>query len=404
MHTIPRAIACYAVSSTIVVASVCASAKRAHPTESLLSGFVRFDARRFVNIVDSGYAFVPHGPSNVAFFPAYPSIAHCLTRLSTLNPALVLLAISQFSLLCAFVVSHAYLRLRRERGLDPKCGQDASRPGQSWHIADTYSLWAFALWPTTFFLRLPYTEALFLLVMVLAMYAMEAAWPVSAIAAIVGLATAIRPVGVAIVAPFAFYAIDHLERRSKRLLHLMWIIPLANWGLLAYMAFLQSRFGDPFAFARTQVYWRMRPFDSACDKALALCSLQPFWSVYVPGSPGYFGGFANLDNVFGQMRFSNPLFFGAAIALTLVGVYKRWVSPRETALACFLLAIPYITRSHEMCMESHGRFAAVVFPVYIVMGELLARAPRVTALCFLGICALALAWFSAGYARGQPFF
>jgi hypothetical protein len=70
-------------------------------------------------------------------------------------------------------------------------------------------------------------------------------------------------------------------------------------------------------------------------------------------------------------------------------------------LAALLLGIPYFTHGYRHLMLSQGRFAAVAFPVYIVMGRLMARAPAplVAALCALSGFMLTVyaALFAAGY-------
>ena len=75
------------------------------------------------------------------------------------------------------------------------------------------------------------------------------------------------------------------------------------------------------------------------------------------------------------MQFANPIYFIATWGLIGVGWFKGWLNRNELALAAGLLLIPYVTRSHEMCMASMGRFAAVVFPAYLVLGHVLARMP-----------------------------
>ena len=74
---------------------------------------------------------------------------------------------------------------------------------------------SFALYPVTFFARMVYTESLFLFFCVLALYAMERKWPLAVIVAVIALATAIRPVGVALVPPL-LCIFGPAQRRSGR--------------------------------------------------------------------------------------------------------------------------------------------------------------------------------------------
>ncbi len=54
-----------------------------------------------------------------------------------------------------------------------------------------------------------------------------------------------------------------------------------------------------------------------------------------------------------------------------------------------------------MCMASQGRIAAVVFPVYLVLGRLLCGAPLVVSAGILGLSAVYLAVYAALFAAGH---
>ena len=60
-----------------------------------------------------------------------------------------------------------------------------------------YTVLALALFPTSFFMRMVYTESLFLFLVLLTFVAMQRNWPLAVIAVIAGTATATRSVGVA---------------------------------------------------------------------------------------------------------------------------------------------------------------------------------------------------------------
>lgn len=364
----------------------------------------QFDAYHYEHIARTGYRYSPYGRSEVAFFPAWPLAGRIARRLTRLSPLATYLVLSNAFLLGALLAFRVYVAGPRLSGQPNTAFVAAPTSEVSQRRVIGYSLWAFALWPATFFFHMPYSEAMLVVVGILALYVMQQRWRLPWVAAIVGLATAVRPVGVALLLPLAWYTVECRDGWRSRLTNLAWVLPLGCWGLLAYMTFLQIEFGNPLCFANTQYYWRMRPDLGWWDKALSLTAGEPFWAIYVRGMPGYFGGFSNWSNVFGGMRFFNPLFFGGAAVLIGVGAYRRWLSRKEVLLSAGLLVIPYLTRAYEMCMESHARFAAVVFPVYIVLGHLLARLPRVLALGILGISAVFLAWFAAGYAASRPFF
>jgi hypothetical protein len=63
-----------------------------------------------------------------------------------------------------------------------------------------------------------------------------------------------------------------------------------------------------------------------------------------------------------------------------------------------MLLIPYVGRAYEMGMGSMGRFVAVVFPIYLVAGQLSMRAPRASRVLVLAIAGVFQAVYAALYA------
>jgi hypothetical protein len=377
---------------------------------------MRFDAPRYERIVENGYTYSPEHGSNVAFFPAYPMVARVLRATLGMPTFVALLIVSNACLAGATFVFSRYLAVRRELDADGNPRADHGPPGSAISPAtqfpatrgatSAYALWTFALLPTTFFFRMPYSEGMFVFVAIAALYAMERGWALPWTVALVGLATAVRPVGVALLFPLGWFVIMRSKAKRScpsRRCHAVWAIVFGCWGLLAYMLFQYARFGDALAFAKTQTNWRIRADGGLSDKALSLASWEPIWSVYTPDSPGYFGGFANGEWL-RSMRFFNPVFYCGTAALVVIGTVKRWLTNYEILLAAGLLVISYLTRAYEMCMESQARFAAVVLPAYIVLGILLSRLPRWLAFVILASSSLGLGYFTSQYAAGYNCF
>ncbi|HEV3022559.1 MAG TPA: hypothetical protein VGX76_08825 [Pirellulales bacterium] len=111
-----------------------------------------------------------------------------------------------------------------------------------------------------------------------------------AVAAIVGLATAARPVGIALVAPFAMYLRNEACTLREFLRRAAWLLPLACWGLAAFMIYQQAAFGDPLAFARAQSEWRQtEPPESLVERVVDLLTLRPVRAVYDSSSACFWG-------------------------------------------------------------------------------------------------------------------
>ena len=354
--------------------------------DPLLVATTHWDGQHYLDIASEGYSYDPKRQSSVAFFPLYPVLVAGMHRTAGLGVEWAGLLVAHVLLLAGFVMLAAYVHRR--------CLPDSPR-------AATWAVLAFGLFPTTFFMRMTYSESTFLLLAVLAMFGIQRRWRPLVVAGIVGLATATRPVGVALLAPLWLYVWRQSESPGKALGRITCLTPVALWGLLAYMGFQYVQFDQPLAFAQTQGHWHQRPAEVWGGKALALAAWEPIWSAYMPSEPGYAGRPGSDVPAWLSLPLANPVFFVAAAALVGLGAAKRWLSGPEILLAAGLLLIPYVTRGFDMCMASQGRFAAVVFPMYLVIGRLLCAAPLVVSVGVFVLSAVYLAIYAALFAAGH---
>jgi len=377
---------------------------KANEPRGFLGSLARIDGLNYQEVAEQGYSYQDGVASSVAFFPAFPVAARWLSRMTGMDTVLSMVLISNTCCFASFVLMGVYLQRRHAwpDGLDPR---DHRGPHADFGASpsDTYALLAMALLPTTVFFRLAYTESMFLCIALLALYAMVRRWPPIAVALIVGLATAVRPVAVALLLPLFWYVRKSSGTKWHTIRHLAYVIPLACWGLAAYMLFQYVKFGEPFAFALTQKYHRMRPVGTASEQILALLSWEPIRDTYDPRSPGYWQALHYSPSRLLSLEFANPIYLVGFAALIVLGAWKRWLTTYEVLLAVPLLAISYFTRAYEMRMLSQARFAAVVFPAYIVLGQLLARMPLAVAASLLALSGLLLGLYAALFAAGYPF-
>ena len=364
---------------------------------------VRGQGPPYAEIVQEGYAYEPKSPSSVALFPAYPLAARLAHDGFGLSVPWALVGLSHLSLAAAGILLAAYAHHRYPEA--PEVRQ--------------YALLALGLYPTGLFFRMAHSDSLFLFLALLAMYGLLRRWPLVVCALVIGLATATRPVGVALLVPFAL----HVWRRAgegptrgggdtatrrwdalalRRLAMLVILLPLACWGLFAYMAYLHAEFGSAWCFAATQDYYTRRPPFTPSEKWLGLLSLKPFWTAYDSTSPVFWAILDPRTPACFSLAFANPIWFALALVLTIVGRLQRWLDWSETSLAACLLAIPYLTRSFEMGMVAHGRFTSVAFPIYLVIAQLLVRLPPPLAAALAALSAILLAIYSALFSAGYP--
>ncbi len=351
----------------------------------LVDTLTLWDAQWYLEIAEKGYWYDAGQPSAVAFFPAYPVLVRALRWTTGLGLPAAGLAVSHTLLVAAYALLIVYVRERFPQGPPALAG---------------YCLAALAVFPTGVFLRMAYTESLFLVLCLVAMLGMERRWPLGAVALVVGAATGTRAVGVALLLPLAMHAREQSGSWRRAAGRLVWAGPLAVWGLALYVAYQAWAFGEPWAFVKTQQYWRMRPPVPAGETMLALLSWEPIWSVYLRGAPGYWGDIdPGVPLVLSYHSANCVVFVGAAVLLA-VGAATGWLSARELALGACLLAIPYFLAGYRFCMGAQGRYASVVFPIYLVLGQLLCRLPWPVAAGVLALLGGYLGWFAAMLAAG----
>lgn len=358
--------------------------------DSYLDGFFAWDGQWYERIAAEGYSYSPKRQSSVAFYPGYPLAAAALSRLTGLATRPALLVVTHASLLGAFLLLAAYAQSRYAEG-----GGD---------LAD-YTLLAFALWPTSYFFRMAYSESLFALLLIAAMLAMEIGCRPVYVAIIAGAATGCRSVGVALLPPLAMYVWACSRAPAKAVAQGTLLLPLACWGLLAWIGFQWIAFGDPLAFIQTQQHWSTRQTSLlSWDGITALVTLRPIRSVYDATSPCHWGNFPPRDNPLFNLMFANPIWFLVTVALVVLGRVKGWLSNRETALGAGLLLIPYVLQADRACMAAEARYASSVFPAYLVVGQILTRLPGPLASVLLALSAVMLAVYTAMFVSWYWFY
>jgi hypothetical protein len=384
-------VGCYVLTSAVVIVGACAGRTLLKPggpprweeRNDPLTWFASWDGVWYCRIAEGGYVYQPGRPSRVAFFPLYPFLASGLARFAGMDYLLALLVVSHVSLATAFAVGWAYSRRRLATGPPTASG---------------FALLSAGLLPATLFFRMAYTESLFLLLVVVTLHGMERRWPLAAVAAVIGVATAVRPTGVGLLLPLIWYVWQRPESGARRVAHLAALLPLGIGGMVAYATYLWIAFGDPLAFAHAQSNWRIREPVPIAQKVECLITLEPVRSVFDPASPCYWARRDGAAPAPFNYNLVNPIYFLGTAGVILLGAAKRWLLPQETLLGVGLLLAAYYGRGYEMGMVGAARFASVVFPAYLVVGQLLARLPLPLAGGILACAAGGLFVYSAMFA------
>ena len=200
-----------------------------------VTSFERFDGLWFLRIATGGYR---DGDGSAAFFPGYPLLIRAVSPLVGGHPLAAALLVSNAAALGAMVVLYFLTAAEiTER------------------VARRTVLYL-AVFPTSFFLLAPYSEATFLLLVLLSLWeARRSRWWVAGAAGIAAAAT--RNIGVLLVLPLAAEAIH--QRREGRpgstAARLAWAAaPVA--GLVVYLGYWQATAGDWLAPIHQQANWQ----------------------------------------------------------------------------------------------------------------------------------------------------
>lgn len=380
----------YAISSTFVLLSawfgmtfVKQSSLSVEPGYDYWFALDRWDGAYYRDIARDGYRYDPDKQGVIAFFPAYPMLIRAGVALTGARVEVAAVVVAHLLFVMSCVLLHAYARLRLA---------DVRMAG--------LAVLGFAVLPTTVFFRLGYSESTFFFFVVLFLLGVERGWSWMVLALIAGAATATRSPGVALLVPLLLEMWRRFPSGRSFLPRAAIAVPIACWGLLAFMGYQWHSFDEPLAFAKIQKNWGGIGGE-AKDIPIPLATYEPGWGTYDPGSPRHWKKSEFHDRAPFSLRFADPIYYTGILFLILFGACRGLLNSREWLLALTLLAIPYLTRGYTGSMGSFGRFAAVVVPVYVVGGWLLAKMPAwlvglIVAACTFWLCVYAML-FTAGW-------
>lgn len=357
---------------------------------SVFGGYLRFDGNWYVLIATRGYWFDGvdvQGP--VAFFPAYPAMLWALHALTGMS---VKLLGSLVTIACGAAALVAIARWFADR------------------LEDRVARIAFVtllVYPYAFYLfGAVYADALFLLAAVGAFLLLERDHPV--LAGLAGaLATATRPVGIALVIGLVAVTLwrRHAVERpaGRRLPRVEWRrlrpadagVLLSAAGLLGYIVYLGVRFGHPFAFDEVQ---RAQGWDQGSGPRTWF---KITWFQQIKNLPGWIGEWLDTGDAvtFERIQYALTVLLQGALVLgscaLVVLVWRRLGWGYGTYCAA-LLAIALLGTKD---FQGTGRYLLAAFPLFAVLGGVLARHDRLRWAWWIGSAALLTLW-SFSFGRG----
>jgi 4-amino-4-deoxy-L-arabinose transferase-like glycosyltransferase len=306
--------------------------------------WARWDSGHFIEIARHGYhggGFLP------AFFPLYPGAVALVGRILfghyILAGILISLAASAGSFWLLYRISERHF------------GDEAARRAVIY----------LALTPMAVFLQAVYSESLFLL-LALAVFVLAERGRFGAAGVAAGLALLSRPTGVAL-----FPALALLTWNATKSVRRVALSMAGGLLFLAYPLVLRQQRGNAWGFLHAEKYWQRQtnawgPFnglwsaiDAAWDGIQQLLGRVPHPDLAT-----------NPDRI-AVLNLEYLLFLIVFLALTVL-TWRRLGAPYGL-FAAISLAIPLSMPDRFYPLESLPRFGLVVFPFYMVLGQLGAR-------------------------------
>lgn len=287
----------------------------------------RWDATNYEYLAEHGYTDEGHERLFIVFFPLYPLLVGVFyyTWFSYFVSALFVSAV-------AAVAAGYFIQVLVARD----GGDDAEAER---------GLWYMSLFPTAYFMAMPYTESLFLAT---ALGAFVAArndrWVWAGVAG--ALCTATRMQGLALIPALALEALWRHRSRAPRKAYWLLLVPV---GFYVYLGLNLVVFGDMFAFQDIQrTHWfheAIWPWDGLKDTFQAIDDYPP-----------------------GSTRTQIFEFRAAAVILTaglMLGAV-RWLRPSYQMYAwaslIFLLSVSF--------QISMPRYILGIFPIFLVLARI----------------------------------
>ncbi|MGZ8625357.1 MAG: mannosyltransferase family protein [Actinomycetota bacterium] len=210
----------------------------AHPApdpgwHNLFTAWERFDALWFLRIADTGYRT---DDGSAAFFPLYPLVVRAISFLLGGRPFGASVIVSNAAFVAALAVTYLLTAM--------ELGERRART--------TIVLLAF--FPTSFFFLMPYSEALFLLLAVTALWsARRGRWALAGVAG--ALAGLTRSTGIVLAPAIAVEALHRREEGRGPAWPGLLAAGATGLGTLAYLGWWQVKAGDWLTPITRQENW-----------------------------------------------------------------------------------------------------------------------------------------------------
>lgn len=334
----------------------CINQGPASPLVILGDMFYRWDASNYVDIAQNWYVNTGNQANFIVFFPLYPLIIRAFTfDFNFVN--LTALVISNVSSMVAFFYLYKLAKLEFDDSVAVK------------------AVLFLSVFPTAYFLSVPYTEGLFFALIIAGFYyARLRKWYLAGIFSL--FASLTRLAGLLLLPVFLVEYLHQRGWKPKKLnLNILWgFSPLA--GFLIYLGINNQVTGNPFTFMAVEATHWFNTFDPLCglERAFGLATT----AVYP-------------DNITIGIA---PLFF-AVLGLLMIGL-GVWRHLRPSYIVYMFLSWGLAVSTSWWI--SVPRYTMAMFPMFLLLG-LLTNRKAVNAAIVLA-SGVALCYFTVLFSLG----
>lgn len=347
--------------------------------------WLQWDGRWYLSVIQDGYIHVPSAEvvqENIAFFPGFPIITRVASELTLIPYVYAGLFINfLLSIGIGVLVYQLYTLLTRK---------DKNKKGRG--LGAWLAIAVVFAFPSALFFAAYYVEALLVFSMLGSIFfGLKRHYWIAAIFA--GVATLTKITGAVCAPTLLVIFIEQEKVLSGSLvaaakqygLKIVGLMAVSLSGILALMAYMWARFGDPLLFYRSHVAWGRK------EGGFFIADV---WTNYYSHifNTGYFGG---------RGGYAMGLFLMAVPVFTLVGIILaiRWRIWWLATYLAFVLILPLSTGT----LLSINRVALVLAPVAVFFIGCMQPKHYKYMWCLVCLMAIFEIIFVAGFLQGTYF-
>jgi len=309
------------------------------PENNLMEIQMRWDSNFYAFIAKHGYQSDTRD-YNLAFFPLLPTLAYPLTKIniSPYNACWIIANLAAFlAILGLFIYSTMLLSFSQSQ----------------------VSIISLMLFPTSFFLLMPYTESLLIMCFCWSLFYHHQNHTIKS-GLLAALAISARPTGIVLSLAYIVHAIYALVFNKKGGYN---SLICGIFGLLMGIAILSTLFiawgESPTSFIGVQKYWGRTGFQLPWDAIITS------WHDFIKDFPRVSEATSRPQSYYFMIRLGELIFFLFSLLL-LPFIFKK-LGALLGFLSLGLLFMPLCSGSTMSLM----RFAAVNVPLFMVIGKIL---------------------------------